>query len=141
MLGTEPRSNLPQAFQAPPPRIAFKGCQRCRGDVSLDTREEPYCVQCGHRPAAPRSTRYDPGPLRYFEARPSGSTRTRHGRRPIVHLKRVRSTVYICGNIASPNGVEVPTLNGQHRCELCWSHKDRPLYRVRGAGRVHGAGE
>ena len=32
--------------------ILFKACPRCGGDVDATYEDDPYCVQCSHRPGA-----------------------------------------------------------------------------------------
>ncbi len=85
--------------------ILFKQCPRCGGDVDVTYHDDPYCVQCSHRP-----TLAYPGPkVVDTTAPPAPSAQCpRCGRLDLLELEKLRdldNTCYRCrkcGHIFSP---------------------------------------
>ena len=86
--------------------IIFKGCPRCGGDVASPL-DEPYCIQCGHRPGISELP-FLGEPSSPVGAVTRGAGCPKCGRELRVRLDKLRpsdNTCYrcrLCGHIFSP---------------------------------------
>ena len=112
--------------------ILFKACPRCLGDVDITYSDDPYCVQCAHRP-----TVVYPGP-RIVQRESSGmlGASVPDETQPVGDPGNSNAASYSTARVICPKcGSELATQLDKLRPE------DHTCFRCRRCGHVFSPGE